>query len=546
MDTKHINNILLSVCLGTSTLGLSSCSDSFFDRYNSDTMQMETYMKNDSEVENILLDAYYYLRSVQEDVIMINGLCTDEAYDYKKNNQNDYISFNEGTWDASSATVSNLWQYSFNMINRCNSVLDKLGNVSEANRKQFEGEACFFRAYAYFTLVRLFGPVPITDHVINDFNELYNYDRSPKEEVYALIKKDLAKAVEDLPDSYSDAGKAGRATQIAAKVMLADVDMTLKDFNSAKTTLKEVIDYADANPDKLGLLDDYASIFDSENPNNKEIILAGQFNNGSIVVANYLMRRCIPNVTPNRQPAYTFADGTKSTILTSQGVSCLLMTWELYNQLRSNPQDKRYTEMVYDKLYDTSQTKSKQTDEVDVTANGEAYTPTTLKYFDKHNQGLKTCASGCDDIVYRYAGVLLMYAECLNETGSTNDAKTYLDKVRSRAGISGTTAASQDEMRLAIENERFTELCFEGHRWFDLVRTGRINDVMTAHFNHRVQGLSATQQANNNGMAVTDCDATTGKPLEWRWSSITSDILFPIPYDQLQLSSNRWKQNTGY
>ncbi len=70
-------------------------------------------------------------------------------------------------------------------------------------------------------------------------------------------------------------------------------------------------------------------------------------------------------------------------------------------------------------------------------------------------------------------------------------------------------------------------LCFEGHRWFDLVRTGRINKVMEAHFNHRTQGLSATQQANNNGMAVKDCDATTGTPLEWRWSKITDDILFP-------------------
>lgn len=535
----------MAACLGAAALGVTSCSDGFFDRYNSDTMQMETYMKNDSEVENILLDAYYYLRNVQEDVIMVNGLCTDEAYDYKKNNQTDYISLNEGTWDASSATINNIWTYSFNMINRCNSVLDKIGNVSESNRKQFEGEASFFRAYAYFTLVRLFGGVPLTEHAIENYKDLYSYNRSSKEEVYTLIKSDLAKAIADLPEGYSESNKAGRATKIAAKVMLADVDMTLKDFEAAKSQLKEVIDYANANPQKLGLMDDYASIFDSENPMNKEIILAAQFNNGSTVVANYLMRRCIPSVTPNSQPAYTFADGTKSTILTSQGVSCLLMTWELYNQLRSNPQDKRYTEMVYDKIYDTSQTKSRPTDEVKVTDNGEAYTPSTLKYFDTHNQGMKTCASGCDDIIYRYADVLLMYAECLNETQATSEAKTYLDMVRTRAGISGTTAQTKEEMSRAIENERYVELCFEGHRWYDLVRTGRVNAVMEAHFNHRVQGLSATQQANNNGMAVKDCDATNGTPLEWRWSKITDDILFPIPYDQHQLTPN-WEQNPGY
>lgn len=109
-----------------------------------------------------------------------------------------------------------------------------------------------------------------------------------------------------MPQSYKEASKAGRATSIAAKVMLADVYMTLKDFNSAKTQLKEVIDYANQNPDNLGLLDDYASIYDSENPVNKEIILAAQFNNGSTQITNYLMRRCIPAVTPNNQPAYVY------------------------------------------------------------------------------------------------------------------------------------------------------------------------------------------------------------------------------------------------
>ncbi len=119
----------------------------------------------------------------------------------------------------------------------------------------------------------------MTQHVISNYNELYSYNRSPKEDIYALIKEDLAKATANLPQSYKEASKAGRATSIAAKVMLADVYMTLKDFNSAKTQLKEVIDYANQNPDNLGLLDDYASIYDSENPVNKEIILAAQFNN---------------------------------------------------------------------------------------------------------------------------------------------------------------------------------------------------------------------------------------------------------------------------
>lgn len=124
MNSSHINKILTAACIAASALAVTACSDGFFDRYPSDSMQMETYLTNDSEAENILLDAYYYLRTVQEDVIMVNGLCTDEAYDYKKNNQADYISLNEGTWDATSATIDAIWANCYSMINRCNSVLD--------------------------------------------------------------------------------------------------------------------------------------------------------------------------------------------------------------------------------------------------------------------------------------------------------------------------------------------------------------------------------------------------------------------------------------
>ena len=135
-----------------------------------------------------------------------------------------------------------------------------------------------------------------------------------------------------------------------------------------------------------------------------------------------------------------------------------------------------------------------------------------------------------------------MYAECLNETNATAEAKDYLDAVRHRAGLAGTQVTSQSEMRLAIEDERLLELCFEGHRWYDLNRTGRINKVMTAHFNHRVKGLSAPLQANNNGMAVADCNDASGRPLEWRWNDSDGRILFPHPTAAFNRSADG-KQN---
>lgn len=158
---------------------------------------------------------------------------------------------------------------------------------------------------------------------------------------------------------------------------------------------------------------------------------------------------------------------------------------------------------------------------------------------------MTTCASGNDNIIYRYADVLLMYAECLNENGNTSSAATYLNQVRTRAGLDNTTATTQAEMDTAIENERLLELCFEGHRWYDLVRRGRITEVMENHFAHRTQGLNPTLQSSDNGMTVNNTSDTTGTPATWKWSGSSADVLFGIPYDQLQLSSS-WTQNELY
>ena len=136
MKTIGKSAILL---LGAAVLGLSSCSNAAFDKYPTDTMQMETYGRDDSEVQNILFDAYYYLRSVSENVNLINGLATDEAYDNKRNNSNDHIRLNESSWDATLGISSSVWTNCYNMINRCNTVLARLDNVSETNRALFEG-----------------------------------------------------------------------------------------------------------------------------------------------------------------------------------------------------------------------------------------------------------------------------------------------------------------------------------------------------------------------------------------------------------------------
>ena len=541
---KTIHKLLAFAVASASVLALPSCSDSFFDRYPTDSMQMETYLQNDTELQNVLLNGYYHLQGVTLNSIFVNSIATDEAYDMKTNNSMNHISLNECTWDATLGITNDIWEYCFNIINRCNNVLQYLDNASDSNRTQFEGEASFLRAYAYFTLVRLFGPVPISTTPINDYTSLYSYDRSSVEDVYSLIEADLETAINNLPYSYTADNMQGRATKIAAYTMQADVFMTLQNFTSAQASLENVINYANQHGDELGLEEDVLQIYASDNPMGKEIIFAAQFNNGATVVDNELMGRCILNTKPSDQPAYIYSDGTESTITVSQGTSVMLMTWELYNKLKENPNDQRFQKLTYSGIL-SGDFVSNASDEVQVSADGYTYIPTTLKYFDFQNEGLTTCVSGNDNIIYRYADVLLMYAECLNNNGNTSQAAIYLNQVRSRAGVANTTATTKDDMDLAIEDERLLELCFVRHRWYDLVRRDRITPIMEAHFAHRTPGLNPNLQASNNGMTVSNSSDTSGTSATWKWSNSSADILFGIPYDQIQLSSN-WTQNELY
>lgn len=536
---KKIFTILF---MGILALGLLSCSDSFFDRFPSDSMQVETYLTNDAEVENVLYDVYYQLRTVTQNIIYLNDIGTDVAYNRKTNNSMDHINLNESNITETFGISSTIWAGCFNIINRSNYVLEALGNVTdETNRKQFEGEAKFFRAYAYFQLVRLFGNVPVTTEVIEDYTTLYGYPRQSVDEVYSQVVQDLTDAVAGLPNNYTMDAQKGRATRIAALTMLGEVYMTRNDFETAKTHLKSVIDFASANPGLLGLETNVEDIYDSNNANGKEIILAAQFNYGSTIISNYLMSASIPNIiNPSAQPTYAYDDGTTTTIKTSEGTSILLMTYDLYKRY-DHDKDKRFQKLVYNGLYDAEFTSADPF--AFRTETNATYLPTTLKYYDHQNNynGLSKYAAGTDNIIYRYADVLLMYAECLNETGNSSGAATHLNIVRNRAGLDATAAVSKEELTLAIENERLLELCFEGHRWFDLLRRGRLTKIMTDHFNWAEPGLNSVIQSHMNGNDKIDSKA------KWKWANASYSILFPLPYDQLQLMLDfGWTQNEGY
>ena len=542
---KNTYKIALSI-IGAALVA-TSCSNKMFDLYPTDTMQIETYGLNDTEVENVFLDSYYYLRSISSNVFVINSVGTDEAYDFKKNNSQGQIELNESSWDKTFGISSSVWSDCYYMINRCNYALEHLDYLSPDGKTQIEGEAKFMRAFAYFTLVRLFGPAPLTTSVIGTYTDLYNYDRESVDKIYGVIDSDIETAINNLPWSYTNGSMVGRATKAAALALKAEAQMTRQDFANAKTTLQTIVSYSESNPGKLGLEAHVKDVYNSKNPSGKEIIFAAHFNNGATQVTNGFMGSCyLAPTTSEKQPAYYYPDGTPSTIPATIGNSTFLMTWELWNALREDG-GERFAAVANNSVYGDG-AESIPSDQVKTKlVGGRNCTcfPNSMKYFDFENEGLDKALSSCDNIIYRYAGILLMYAECLNETGSSADAVKYVNQVRSRAGVALCTASSKEDVRLAIENENFLELNFEGHRWYDLLRTGRLTPVMEAHFAHRTPGLAPDAQGSDNGMSVDSAESTNGTPAKWKWSGKSDPILFPIPYNQIQLMNN-WEQNSIY
>jgi hypothetical protein len=128
--------------------------------------------------------------------------------------------------------------------------------------------------------------------------------------------------------------------------------------------------------------------------------------------------------------------------------------------------------------------------------------------------------------VLRYADIDLMYAEVQNELGNPTGAFTYLSAVRTRAGLTTDEGlkGNQTNMRIAIEAERRLELNCEGHRWFDLLRTGRLKEVMNAHFKSK----------------LSDDEIGSGNSIE------DYELIFPVPRYQVNLNPDKIKQNPGY
>lgn len=477
MKIKKI--IISGISMLILSVAITSCKKNFVDLTPKGIIPVNTFYTTEIDIKSALTGAYSSLRPIYNEQYGFGELPSDNAQTYGESEVL-YGEQDKLTWTPASTNLQGAWARFYATIAYANIVLDHVNTppMSDANRNSYIGQAKFIRALMYFNLVRMFGGVPLVLNEIVSEQQAYTYNRTPATAVYAQIEKDLTEAAAVLPAGYTGTD-IGRATSIAANALLGKVYMFQNKFPQAESILATVTATA-------GTLLTYDQIFGLGKDNNRDIIFSVQYLGGGFGEGNTFARSFVP------QPS-----GTTITAVT--GNSNNSGTLDLYNSFE--PGDNRFN-----------------------TAIGVYSAGTLVYYYAKKfiYQSVGANSEGDNDWpVLRYGDIVLLYAEALNENNKTPQALTQLNLIRTRSNLPIKTGLSQDDARTVIRHERRIELCFEGERWFDLIRWGTFVQVMQAH---------KTNYIPANG--------TIG-------NVVSTLSLYPIPTREIQLNP-KLTQNPGY
>ncbi|MBK0377963.1 RagB/SusD family nutrient uptake outer membrane protein [Mucilaginibacter segetis] len=373
----------------------------------------------------------------------------------------DWQAINNYTMTPAVGPQAGFWAINFQGVNRADVLLEKLPNVpglSEDVLKRYTAEAHFLRAHYYFDLVRLFENVPLILNTLQ-ISEVYQQPQAKPEEVYAQVEADLTAAIPDLPVTVA-ASENGRVTQGAAKALLGKVYLYEKKWALAASTLEEV-NGTPGGTSTYGykLLNNFGDIFSPTNKFNSESIFE--------IVHTGMQNYTWSNWNQFKSNVYVQMVGPRSftgPIYYAGGYGFNPITPNLVAAMKGDPRYP-YTIANIDSL-----TKATGTS-YDESYQGTGY------YIEKYAPKVKNIVTtGLTDLNWpndyieiRLADTYLMEAEALVQAGTnTGRAGDLLNAVRARVGLAAETPTLDN-----IYKERRLELATEGHRWFDLVRTGQ-------------------------------------------------------------------------
>ncbi len=421
-----------------------SCSDSFLELTPISNATADNFKTTD-DFELAINSAYASLYTIYHPegaVSYCNEQMSDNAIMYNISGiQADKWQFKDYSLMTTNTMVYQFWQDYYKAIFSTNIVLSKIesASLSDAYKNEVRAQMRFLRALFYYNMVQTWGDIPLVTQPLSG-DEAYAVLRSPQTEVYDFIKKDLLFAIDKLSlASDIPSAKIGRASKGAAQTLLGKVYLSMGDKTSAATVLKEVY-----NSGQYALLSTYASLWGPNVKNTKESIFEIQYLGGS---ASAPYSRYYQGFYPNNN------------FLGFYGTGMNQVTDDLYNEYEANdPRRDLSIALGYN--------------------NGSTFIAQKYPIKWTHTNavlGNGNPLSNNNFMVLRYADVLLMLAE------ATGDA-TYLNQVRTRAGLpkfgEANYPAAYSTISLAIEHERRVELALEFHRWFDLKRNNRAIAVL--------------------------------------------------------------------
>lgn len=378
-----------------------------------------------------------------------------------QNPNNPSLNFYNNSLLPSNTTVTGFWNITYNQIYAANAVIEGVAasqNLSIEQKEELTGEALFIRALLHFHLVDIFGDVPYITQT--DYKKNSTASRTPITAVYENSIADLQNAIAVLPDSSPTIDvERVRPNKTTAQALLARIYLYNKSYPEAANMASAVLN----KPTLYTLEQNMAKVFLISS---KETIW--QLQSGSA------------GLNTTEGAFFTFISGPPPLVSLSDN---------LVNSFAGN--DLRKSNWIK------------------TISNGT----TTWYHAYKYKESKTTSVSKEYSIVFRLAEQYLIRAEARAQQGDLIGAKEDLNKIRQRAGLSDTTASSQQEILDAILEERRWEFFTErGQRFFDLKRTGKLDSTLT--------GL---------------------KP---GWN--TTDSLFPIPQTELNTNPNLRPQNPGY
>ncbi|MBZ9627260.1 RagB/SusD family nutrient uptake outer membrane protein [Psychroflexus sp. CAK57W] len=497
---KYIKNIKYVILVALSAQILGSCSTDYVEVDPPYQVTSESFFKSQEDYENALIGAYDLLQATYVNVIL-GEIASDNTHAGGES-ATDVIGWQQIDRMVHTPINSNLrdvWNFNFAGVYRASYIIENKDNIEFDGKDQLLAEAYFLRAYFNFELVKWFGGIPIKPEGRFELGEELTLPRASVEDVYTYIETDLGNAVSNLSEVPSE---PGRATVYSAHALLGKVHLFQNEFVPAAENLNAVINSNQYHLYGTEADEDYENLFEYSAENSAESVFEIQYT--GVEGAGFGCLQCSEG---NVAVGFSGVRGYAGPVFES-GYGFNLPTEEVYNDFGVNDLRRDVSILNIDEWAAETGASYNIGNQDPVTGHTGYY---NRKYLPRKNdnQGDTNLTQPNNYRAIRYADVLLMAAEALNR-GNINDdlALDYVNLVRNRAGLIDISQ-SGSQLLDAIYRERRLELVGEGHRFFDLVRTGRAESA--------IDGFTAPK---NN--------------------------VFPIPLEELQFSQGNWSQNTGY